>query len=67
MNSTLHEVPKVGDLILIRNLDGSLELFRFPSSKRFPYTIYDFRNWWRNYNDKAYFAHWIKVDHAESF
>ncbi len=67
MNCTTNEVPKMGDTILIRNLDGSLELSKFPFMSRRPYTQRDFRNWWSNYNEKVYFCEWIKVDHAESF
>jgi len=61
MNSTLDEIPNSGDTILIRNLNGSLELAQFPFGRR-PYTVNDFQNWWNNYSDQEFFAFWIKID-----
>ena len=67
MNSTLDSIPELGDTILIRNLDGSLELTKYPLRLRHPYEQYNFRNWWWNYSDRDFFCEWIKVDHTNSF
>jgi hypothetical protein len=64
MNSTLEEIPKLGDVILIRNLNGGLELARYPLKTRRPYQVSDYRNWWQNFNESEFFSEWIKIDHG---
>ena len=67
MNDTLKEIPQVGDTVLIQNLNGGLELVRYPMPHRRPYMMNDFQNWWRNFNEQDFFSTWIKVDHASVF
>ncbi len=67
MNSTLDVIPKLGDTILIRNLDGSLELNNYPLRVRAPYRKCNLENWWRNYSDTDFFCEWIKIDHYTYF